>query len=108
MNREERAKQFMPFDALKGLREELRLRERIALRTERRELFEEEGACLSQALAALMPGQTVTLLYYDGGHYRTLSGEVLGVDTVYERLLLLVKGEKRAVALRDLYRLWEA
>lgn len=105
MNREERAKQFMPFDALKGLREELRLRERMALRTERRELFEEEGERLSASLSALAVGQTVTLLFYDNGYYRSLSGEVLAVDTVFSRLLLSCDGDKKAIAFRDIYRL---
>ena len=49
MNREDRAKQFLPFDALKGLREELKRREEIALRTERRQLSEEESERLSKA-----------------------------------------------------------
>ena len=50
MNREERAKQFMPFDALKGLNEELRRREAKMLREEKRVLFEEEAEKLLRAL----------------------------------------------------------
>ena len=105
MNRIDRAKQFMPFDALKGLREELRLREKMMLRTERRELCEEEAERLSAAILALTVGQTIELLFYEGGHYRLLSGEVLSVDTVFSRLVLLCRGEKKAVPFGALYRL---
>lgn len=108
MNRAERAKQFMPFDALKGLREELLIRERMALRASRRELFEEEAEQLSHAILSLAPGARVELLIYDDGYYRSLVGEVLSVDTVFSRLVLLCDGVKRIVVFHDIYRLCEA
>ena len=43
MNRVERAKQFLPFDALKGLKEELESREEKMSRVPRHELTEERA-----------------------------------------------------------------
>ena len=43
MNREDRAKQFMALDALKGLREELKKREEQYLRERKKELTEEQA-----------------------------------------------------------------
>jgi len=97
----------MPFDALKGLREELLLREKMALRTSRHELFEEEAERLSHAILSLSPNTRVELLFYDNGYYRSLIGEVLTVDTVFSRLVLLCDGEKRTVFFHDIYRLSE-
>ena len=105
MNREDRAKQFLPFDALKGLREELKRREEIALRTERRQLSEEESERLSKRLLRLKRGDTVTVEYYDSGHYRTLVGEVTSLDTVFGSLMLVVDGEKRAISFFDILRI---
>ena len=41
MTRQERAKQFMPFDAMKGLKEALAIREERHNRVENRELSED-------------------------------------------------------------------
>ena len=107
MNREDRARQFMPFDALKGLREELLAREREALRAPRRELFEEEAALLSNALSSLSVGKRIEVEFYDSGYYRVVEGVVLALDSVYSRLVLSVSCEKRVIALCDVYRICE-
>ena len=46
MNRQERAKQFMPFDALKGLKEALKAKEEKLTRVAKRELSEEQQEIL--------------------------------------------------------------
>lgn len=106
MNREDRAKQFLPFDALRGLREELKKREDAALRTARRQLSEEEAERLSHVLTGIRPRQTVKLVYYDNGHYRTVSGEVVACHTIYRQLVLIVNGVKQTVLFEDIYRLF--
>ena len=50
VNREDRAKQFAPFDALKGLQEELRKREERLTRIQKRELSEETQAEIGKEL----------------------------------------------------------
>ena len=80
MNREERAKQFMPFGALKGYPEALARRERKPL--PRRELSEERLEELNRQLMRLMPGDRVKISYYFHGEYQMFFGEFLGADAV--------------------------
>lgn len=101
MNREERAKQFHPFDALKGLREELKLREMRVLQEEKRLLAEEEAVCLSRRLAALRGGELVEFSVYDRGHYRQGEGRVVGLDRNEGYLRL----ENERILLTELYRI---
>ncbi len=76
MTRQERAKQFMPFDAMKGLQEALRDREERHIRTERRELSEEQGREINSVLSRLRVGQKVQIYCYCAFHDVTLSGRV--------------------------------
>lgn len=101
MNREERAKQFQPFDALKGLQEELRRREFRALSVERRCLSEEEAERISRCLNGLRKGSRIEICFYDHGHYLTLEGCVDQVDAVGRFLLL----GNTPVFFDDIYRL---
>ena len=48
MNRQDRAKQFMPFDALKGLQEALRVREERRSRIEKKSLSEDMDKILKE------------------------------------------------------------
>ena len=65
MNREDRAKQFMPFDALKGLQEELRKREERRLRQNKRDLSDDQIESLTKVLNSLKRGMTVQITYYN-------------------------------------------
>ena len=65
MIREDRAKQFMPFDALKGLQEELRKREDKRLKENKRDLKDEEIMWLTRAINALKKGMKVKVTYYN-------------------------------------------
>ncbi len=69
-----RAAQFMPFDALKGLTEELRKREERHCRVEKTELSEEESALVNNELCKLQAGNAVRIRFYYKGHYITLDG----------------------------------
>lgn len=57
-----RAKQFVPFDALKGLKEAIAQKEHTP--TPRRELSEDAIAEINTRLSDLKPGQLVTMVYY--------------------------------------------
>ena len=59
MNRQERAKQFMPFDALKGLKEALKAKEEKLTRVAKRELSEEQQEILSEVITQLEKGMLV-------------------------------------------------
>lgn len=71
-----RAAQFLPFDALKGLSEELRKREERRTRVEKVELSEEETADLNDKLCLLTGGDRAEITFYYKGHYLTIEGDV--------------------------------
>ena len=86
MKRADRAKQFMPFSALKGLEDELSLAEKTPCA--RRELLEDEAEQLNRALLDLEPGDVIEVECYKNGDYVTLSGPLLALDAAYRRLQL--------------------
>ena len=88
MPRENRAKQFMPFAALKGLPEALRKKEKI--RVPQKEIPEDKACEIDKALKGLVRGQIVTVVYYCDEEYIQLTGAVSRLDT-QKRILKLVK-----------------
>lgn len=86
MNRADRAKQFAPFDALRGLREALAKQEEAHERQEKRELSEEEQASIEQALVELTRGDDVEALCFEDGKYIKVVGTVVRVDTNFRYL----------------------
>ena len=86
MNNQERAKQFMPFDALKGLTEALRVKEERRTRVERKLVSEDMAEELSRVLNRVEPYSTVRIKFYSKGHYLDLQGTVLEKDIVYRFL----------------------
>lgn len=99
MNREERAKQFMAFDALKGLREELKKREEKYLKEQKHELTEEESLILSQKIATLHKGDMVKITFFHNGHYVVLPGELQSVNTAFKYLAV----NDRRISFEDIY-----
>ena len=88
MERKDRAKQFLPFDAMKGLAEALREREEKVLRVERREIDEEGTAALNDALIALKKGDRAEIVFFRDGGYFCLEAEVSAVDAVKRQLVV--------------------
>ena len=82
MDRSERAKQFAPFDALRGLREALERKEREHERQEKRMRTEEETEALERVLPLLSRGKKVEALFYEGGFYLQARGVVEDVDLI--------------------------
>ena len=76
MMRQERAKQFMPFDAMKGLQEALRDREERHTRVERHDISDEALAENNALLLRLEKGDTVEIDCWHGFHDLTLRGRV--------------------------------
>ena len=76
MTRAERAKQFMPFDALKGLQDALRVKESEHERIVKNEVPEEDAKIISDTLLSLKDRDAVSLTYFNDGHETNLSGEV--------------------------------
>ena len=100
MSPAQRAKQFMPFAAVKGLDEALEKKRRELTRVEKIELSEEMSQALDRMLRSLRRGDFVAVTWYAEGSYRTLTGELENIDPVGHRLC--VAGQK--VTFDDLLR----
>lgn len=87
MSREERAKQFMPFAALKGYPDALRKKERVVV--PRMELSEEYQEELDRKLRQVRKGDIITVVYYSGGEYLKMTGMVSRMD-VTARVIRIV------------------
>ena len=87
-----RAAQFLPFDALKGLAEELQERIDRRNRVSRRELSEEDAAAISAALMRVGAGALVRLEFYEDGKYIEVEGVIDGRDDTQKCVII---GEKK-------------
>ena len=80
VNRIARAKQFLPFDALKGLQEALR--EKEIEYEEKKELSEETLAELNNVFNKIEKGSFVKIRYYRNGRYKEIEGIVTYIDYI--------------------------
>lgn len=78
MSMSNRAKQFVPFDALKGFQEALRKKEKMPV--PRKELAEEKAEELNEKLKKLTTGKMITVVYYNDGEYIQLTGIVVKIE----------------------------
>lgn len=78
MERSNRAKQFMPFDALKGFREALAEKERVVVL--KKELSEDKKSELNYKLRQLQKMDIVTVDYFREGEYVQITGVVSAID----------------------------
>lgn len=74
-----RAKQFIPFAALKGYEEALRAKEKIVV--EKIELSEEKKAELDYKLHQIKKNDIITVVYFYKDEYIKLEGMVSRLDT---------------------------
>lgn len=84
---EERAKQFMPFAALKSLPEALAAKEKITV--PKIELSEEMAEALDQQMHQIAKGKIVTIVYFHKDEYIKITGMVARIDET-SRLLQIV------------------
>lgn len=79
MSREERAKQFMPFAALKGYEEALLEKEKVVV--SKIELSEERAEELDQWLHQIKKKDILTVVYFSEDTYLRVTGMVSRLDT---------------------------
>ncbi len=91
VSRVERAKQFLPFDALKGLQEALREKEKQLEYVEKAELSDEEIEMLSEKLQMLEIGSWVRVKYYCNKMYKEVCGKVKVVDKIRKKLIIEIE-----------------
>lgn len=84
---EDRARQFMPFAALKGYYDLVQSRERVE--EPFHVLTEEEALALSRTVAALKKGAVVRVVHYEEGAYVSTCGVLSRIDTVFRNLTVI-------------------
>ena len=94
----DRARQFLPFDAMKGLQEALRAKEYEMEAASKGSVSSEQAAEISNALANIDADKTYEATYFKDGHYLTVKGKALLKE--YESELLI--GDLR-INLSDLF-----
>ncbi len=87
-----RAAQFLPFDALKGLSEELQSRIDHRLKMERIELSEEQQQLISDELSKIQIGSFIRINFFMNGHYIDVEGVVENLDILHRYLMI---GQKK-------------
>ena len=84
VNRIARAKQFLPFDALKGFQEALR--EKEIEYEEKKELSEETLNDLDNILNRIEVGSIVKIKYYKNRKYNEIQGTVTKIDYIKKKI----------------------
>lgn len=77
----QRAKQFLPFAAVKGLDEAIAKKERELYVEQRTELPEEMNEMINTKLARLHKGDIVSVTYFRDGEYLSICGAVAQIDS---------------------------
>lgn len=80
----ERAKQFLPFAAVKGLTEALARKDKVLV--PKVEMSEELAAKLNEKMHDIQKGSTVTVTYFCDDEYIRLTGRVAQSDDIFHRL----------------------
>ncbi len=99
MDRRNRAKQFMPFDALKGFREAVAEKERIIV--PKRDLSEEQKQELNWKLRQIRKEDIITVEYFQNREYVQVTGMVTRIDEA-SRTLEIVNTRIAFVDISDL------
>lgn len=102
MTNAERAKQFMPFAAVRGYEEAMEAREFV--RVERKILGEDAQAELDAQLRSINRGDTAELIHYANGAYIKTSGTVTALN-MNERYIALGEVKIRIDDLLDAQRI---
>ena len=97
MSREHRAKQFMPFAALKGYPEALRKKEKIVV--PKTEVSEEYAEVLDRKLRKVKKNDIITVIYFCNQEYLKKTGMVSRID----KLARVLKVVNTKIGFDDIY-----
>lgn len=86
-SRADRARQFMPFAALKGYEELVHDKEKIV--SDRRELSEYRQEKISERLLRITKGTMIRIVYYHNDGYIKTEGMVSSIDITMQYLTLV-------------------
>lgn len=99
MSRENRAKQFAPFAALKGFEEGIKWKEKVYV--DKRELSEESLERLDNKFKEIKKNDIITVVYYNKGEYLKVTGMVARID-VTARILQVINTKIRFEDIYDI------
>lgn len=99
---ENRAKQFIPFSALKGYEDALRAKEKVVV--PKIELSDEKKEELNRKLHQVQKNDMITVVYFHQNEYLQMEGMVSRIDKD-TRILKVVNTR---IAFSDIYDLWGA
>lgn len=105
MTRENRAKQFMPFDAMKGLAEALKDREEKHSRVPKHGISEEDRMQISETLCKVEKGSKVFISFYADFHDREAEGLITQINRPYRffRISRTGSNAEEKISFEDLY-----
>ena len=89
MLNKDRAKQFLPFDGVKGLMEALREKEKIY--EQKIELSDEVKEELSEILINLEVGDICQITFYKKGEYMYSIGKIKKIDPIRKKIEMITK-----------------
>ena len=87
MDNYQRAKQFMPFAALKGYKEALKEKEKQVVK--QANILEDTLEELDYTLASLETGDMVSCIYYDEGEYVKLTGMLANINYDFHTITIV-------------------
>lgn len=88
MSRIERAKQFLPFDALTGLQEALRKMEKEMEYDEKIELSEESLEELQDKFNRIKQGNKIKIKYYKNNKYIQIEGIITKINYIKKKIII--------------------
>ena len=97
MKNSDRARQFMPYDALKGFKEEIRKIEKI--KVPKKELSPDGVEMLDYKLQQVKKGMMIKVIYFSNNEYLVLEGMVSNIDTVEHRITIV----KQSILIKYIY-----
>ena len=86
LNKQDRARQLLPFDALKGLKEALR--EKEIEYVEKVELSDESKEILSNKLKLIEKSDIINITYYFNRQYKEVKGIVKEISANKQKIIL--------------------
>ena len=98
-SKEERARQFLPFNALTGYYKMILEKQRVS--EPKKELSEDEAAALSDKLKSLRQHDLVSVTFYDKDAYITKTGMITDIDFTFQTLTIV----KTKIPFQDILRL---
>lgn len=89
MNNIDRAKQFLAFEALKGLDDALKEKEKIFV--EKKIISKDDLDNLSYKISQLKKGMMIELIYYENHEYLKIAGIITKLDYIYKTIMIMDK-----------------